>query len=87
LSIFAILTWHLAGDIASAASPLSVWLAVAIGLFWLIRSLLQWLHYSPSHWRGDAIRTAIHFLLFFSYGALATVYLMAALSNSSRTGV
>jgi len=83
LAIFAILTWHFAGDIALAANPLSVWLAVAIGLFWLIRSLLQWSHYSPSHWRGDGLRTAIHFLLFFGYGALATVYFAAAFWRST----
>jgi hypothetical protein len=63
---------------ASAANPLSIWLAAAIGLFWLIRSLMQWSHYSPIHWRGDRIRTAIHFLLFLGYGALATVYFAAA---------
>ena len=78
LSVFAVLTWRFADDMASAASPLSIWLAAAIGLFWLIRSLMQWSHYSPIHWRGDRIRTAIHFLLFLGYGALATVYFAAA---------
>jgi hypothetical protein len=78
LAIFGALTWRFASDIAAAANPLCIWIAVAIGLFWLIRSALQWLHYSPSHWRGDTVRTAIHFLLFFGYGALAAVYLAAA---------
>ena len=55
-----------------------LWLAAAIGFFWSLRSLMQWLHYSPSHWLGDARRTAIHLLLFFGYGALAAVYFMAA---------
>jgi len=35
------------------------------------------LHYSPSHWRGDALRTVIHWALFLGYGAMATVYLAA----------
>jgi hypothetical protein len=83
LSIFAVLTWRFADDIASAANPLCLWLAVAIGLFWVARSLMQWLHYSPSHWRGDSMRTAIHFVLFFGYGALATVYLAAAFWRST----
>lgn len=78
LAIFGILTWRFTPEIASAANPLSIWLATAIGGFWLIRSAMQWLYYSPTHWRGDSARTAIHFLLFFGYGALATVYFIAA---------
>jgi hypothetical protein len=78
LSIFGALTWGFAHEIAHAVSPLAIWLAVAIGLFWLIRSAMQWLHYSPSHWRGDALRTVIHWALFLGYGAMATVYLAAA---------
>jgi hypothetical protein len=83
LSIFAVLTWRFADDIASAANPIAIWLAAAIGLFWVVRSLMQWLHYSPSHWRGDSMRTAIHFVLFFGYGALATVYFAAAFWRST----
>jgi hypothetical protein len=72
------LTWRFAYEIARASSPLTIWLAVAIGLFWLIRSAMQWLHYSANHWRGDALRTVIHWALFLGYGAMATVYLAAA---------
>ena len=78
LSIFAVLSWRFAHEIASAASPLAIWLAVAIGLFWLVRSAMQWLFYSASHWRGEALRTVIHWALFLGYGAMATVYLAAA---------
>jgi hypothetical protein len=78
LSIFAVLTWRFADDIVAAANPLCIWLAAAIGLFWLIRSFMQWGHYSPKHWRGDSLRTAIHWTLFLGYGALASVYFMAA---------
>ena len=78
LAIFGVITWRFAGDIATAAHPLAIWLAVGIGMFWLIRSAMQWLHYSPSHWRDNTARTVIHFVLFFGYGALATVYLAAA---------
>jgi hypothetical protein len=78
LAIFGILTWRFTREMASAASALSVWLATAIGAFWLIRSAMQWVYYSPTHWRGDSARTVIHFLLFFGYGALATVYFIAA---------
>ncbi len=78
LSIFGALTWRFAHEIANAVNPLAVWLAGAIGLFWLVRSAMQWLHYSASHWRGDALRTVIHWALFLGYGAMATVYLAAA---------
>ena len=83
LSIFGALTWRFAYEIARASSPLTIWLAVAIGLFWLIRSAMQWLHYSANHWRGDALRTVIHWALFLGYGAMATVYLAAAFSRNT----
>lgn len=78
LAIFGVITWRFAPEIAAATPGLAVWLAVGIGAFWFIRSAMQWLHYSPSHWRGNPGRTVIHFLLFFGYGALAAVYLAAA---------
>src|SRR5438874_10927738 len=78
LSIFGALSWRFADEIARAASPLAIWLAVAIGLFWFVRSVMQWLHYSASHWRGNSLRTLIHWALFFGYGAMGVVYLAAA---------
>jgi uncharacterized membrane protein YidH (DUF202 family) len=78
LSIFGALTWRFAHEIARAGSPLAIWLAVAIGLFWLVRSTMQWTHYSASHWQGDSLRTVIHWVLFLGYGAMAIVYLAAA---------
>ena len=78
LSIFGALTWRFADEIAHAASPLALWLAAAIGLFWLVRTAMQWLHYSTSHWHGNSLRTLIHWMLFLGYGAMATIYLAAA---------
>jgi hypothetical protein len=78
LVIFGVITWRFAAEIATAANPIGIWLAVGIGLFWLIRSAMQWLYYSPSHWRENNARTVIHFALFFGYSALATVYFVAA---------
>src|SRR5437660_5507490 len=46
LSIFAVLTWRFAHEIAIATTPLATWLAGAIGFFWLVRSVMQWTHYS-----------------------------------------
>lgn len=78
LTIFGVVTWQFAPQIASAMNPIGIWLAAAIGLFWGARSVMQWLYYSSSHWRGHARRTVIHFLLFGGYAALAAVYLAAA---------
>ena len=82
LSIFAALTWRFAHEIARASSPLAIWLAVAIGLFWFVRSIMQWLHYSANHWRGNSLRTLIHWTLFLGYGAMAVVYFAAAFGRN-----
>jgi hypothetical protein len=80
LAIFGAVTWRFAGEIASAAHPICVWLAIGIGFFWAVRSLMQWTHYSAVHWRGDRLRTLIHWMLFLGYGAFAAVYFAAALT-------
>ena len=79
LAIFGVLTWRFAPEIAHGANPLCVWLAIGIGVFWAIRSVMQWSHYSAVHWRGDGVRTLIHWALFLGYGAFAGVYFTAAL--------
>src|SRR5437588_8669131 len=84
LSIFAALTWRFAYEIARASSPLTIWLAVAIGSFWLVRSAMQWLHYSASHWRGDARGAVIDWALVLGYGAMATDDLWDACCHSPR---
>ena len=82
LAIFGVLTWRFARNFASASSPIFVWLGLAVALFWGARSIMQWLHYSAEHWRGDLTRTAIHWALFLGYGAIATTYAVAALGAS-----
>ena len=54
------------------------WLAFSIGLFWGIRSIMQWTHYSPSHWRGLPGRTVAHWALFLGYAAFSITYFLAA---------
>jgi hypothetical protein len=78
LAIFGALTWRFAGEIATAAHPICVWLALGIGAFWAVRSVMQWSHYSTVHWRGDRLRTVIHWILFLGYGAFAAIYFTAA---------
>lgn len=79
LAIFGAVTWRFAAEIANAAQPICVWLAIGIGSFWAVRSVMQWSHYSAVHWRGDRLRTLIHWTLFLGYGAFAAVYFAAAL--------
>ena len=78
LAIFGALTWRFAGELATAAQPICVSLAAGIGVFWAVRSVMQWTHYSAVHWRGDGLRTLIHWMLFLGYGAFAAVYFAAA---------
>ena len=78
LAIFGLITWRFAPDFAAGATPLCAWLATGIGLFWAVRSIMQWSHYSAKHWRGDFTRTTIQFVLFLGYGALAATYFTAA---------
>ena len=80
LAIFGTITWRFAGDIANATHPICVWLAIGMGSFWAVRSIMQWTHYSPVHWRGDRVRTLIHWALFLGYGAFAAIYFKAALT-------
>jgi hypothetical protein len=78
LVIWGALTWKFAREMALAPTSLSQWLCAAIGLFWGVRCVMQWTHYSISHWRGNRVRTVIHWTLFFGYGAWATVYFLTA---------
>jgi hypothetical protein len=77
LVIFAVLTWRFARELATGANPLGVWFALGIGAFWTVRSVMQWSHYSAIHWRGNRLRTLIHWTLFLGYGAFAAVYFAA----------
>lgn len=78
LVIWAVLTWRFAPEMANVPTELTRWLCAAIGLFWGLRCVMQWTHYSPAHWRGIPSRTVIHFILTFGYGAWTAVYFMAA---------
>lgn len=79
LLVFSSTTVRFAAELAAGSLPLGRWLCCAIGLFWLIRTIIQVTYYSSSHWRGLPSRTAIHFILLGAYGALAGTYLTAGL--------
>ena len=79
LTIFGVMTCHFAESFVGCNNPLARWLAAAIGLFWLIRTVLQVTYYSGSHWRGQFGRTVLHAICLLLYGGFASVYLCSAL--------
>ena len=78
LVIFGVVTIRFAGELAAGTNDLGRWLATGIGIFWLIRWLMQFFYYDSSHWRGKRAETIVHIVLIFLYGSLAGVYLLAA---------
>ncbi len=77
LAIFGIITLRFAGEMSEGLIPMGRWFAAGIGFFWGIRTLIQWVYYSKSHWAGDAGKTAVHWILTICYGGCAAVYLIA----------
>lgn len=78
LLIFAAVTLRFAQVFAEGGNEVARWLCAGIGLFWTIRTGIQWLYYDRSHWRGLPGPTAVHWILTFAYGGCAAVYLIAA---------
>lgn len=80
MAIFAVLTWRFAGEMAIGAHPALQWLCGSIALFWGSRVILQFVHYSPSHWKGRPGRTVIHCLLILTYTGFTITYLLGAIA-------
>ena len=78
LAIFGVVTIRFVEELAAGTNNLGRWLAAGIGIFWLIRWLMQFFYYDSSHWRGKRAETIVHIVLIFLYGSLAGVYLLAA---------
>jgi hypothetical protein len=81
LTIFAVMTWRFASQMAGRADPVCQWLAAGIGGFWAIRTVLQITYYSSSHWRGQPQRTLAHVALLIIYGGFASLYLWTAFAG------
>ena len=81
LAIFGVVTIRFAGELAAGTNDLGRWLAAGIGIFWLIRWLMQFFYYDSSHWKGKRAETAVHIALILTYGFFAGVYLLAAFGN------
>lgn len=80
MAIFGVVTLKFAGEMSEGVIPMGRWLAVGIGLFWAIRTVIQWAYYSKSHWIGKAGPTAVHWILTICYGGCAATYLYAGLA-------
>lgn len=78
LVIFGVITIRFAGDIAEAKYEMTRWFAAGVGVFWGVRTLIQWLYYGWDNWRGKTKETAIHWILTISYGGATVAYLTAA---------
>ena len=78
LVIFGVVTLRFASEMGGTGPEIARWIAGGIGLFWAIRTGIQWFYYDWSHWRGKTGRTVIHWTLTICYGGCAAVYLAAA---------
>jgi hypothetical protein len=79
LTFFGILTWRFAAVFAAGGNELAAWLAGGIAVFWGLRVVMQWTHYSREHWRGKPRETAAHWTLTLIYGAWTVLYAMCAI--------
>lgn len=79
--MFGVLTIRFASDMATGAYEMARWLAAAIGIFWGIRTAIQWCFYSSEHWKGKTKETVIHWIFTVAYGGCTFFYLLAAFSN------
>ncbi len=84
LTIFAVMTWRFAAEMAHRENEACRWLAAAIGAFWGIRTILQITYYSGSHWRGRPGRTTAHILLLLLYGGFACIYFWSAFGTNPQ---
>jgi len=78
LVLFATLTWVFASDMVSAGGGPARWLAAGIGIFWAIRTVIQFVWYSSEHWKGKSSRTFVHIALLLGYSGMTLVYLGSA---------
>lgn len=78
LLIFGITTIRFATDIGAANYEMTRWFAAGVGIFWAIRTIIQWAFYSTDHWKGNPGRTVVHWILTICYGGCAATYLTAA---------
>jgi hypothetical protein len=69
-----------AGSALLERTPLSRAVLAGLAIFWTVRMLAQWFFYSPEVWRGDRLRTTVHWL-FSGVWVYATLVFALALRS------
>ena len=69
---FGLLSVGWAGDIAG--TPFGRTFAVAVGLFWAVRLVVQFVGYSGELWRGKRFETGVHVAFVVLWAGLCGVY-------------
>jgi hypothetical protein len=67
-----------ATDALLEPTRLSRLVLLGIAAFWALRLYCQWFVYDPSLWRGQRVRTVIHFVFTGLWAYLTAVYALAA---------
>ena len=81
LTLFGVWTWRFAPELAAGGNEVAAWLAGGIAVFWGIRTVCQWTHYSRSHWQGKPRETAAHWTLTIVYGCWSFLYGFCAINQ------
>jgi hypothetical protein len=56
-------------------------LALGLGLFWMIRLIVQFFGYLPENWKGRRLETGIHVFLSFLWAYFSIVFFMVYWMN------
>jgi hypothetical protein len=67
-----------AADSMLQGTPLAVGIAAFIGLFWLLRLLIQLFYFDARPWLTNSFRTVGYMSLTFVFGYFSVVYLLTA---------
>ena len=76
LAMFAVLLLS-SSEALLEPSRLSRLLLGGLTIFWGLRMLAQWFYYSPDTWRGDRLRTAVHYAFSLAWIYVTAVFGMA----------
>ena len=55
-------------------TQLGKWICLGLGVFWGIRSFIQWFGYSSQVWKGKFFETTMHILFSFFWVYMTVVY-------------
>jgi len=65
------------GDALLQPSRLSRLVLGGLTIFWGLRMLAQWFYYSPATWRGNRLRTAVHYAFSAAWIYVTAVFALA----------